>query len=106
MARKKICNLTSEKPLASVTRILEKGGTQLSFSRKLGCSYIKNTCTGRNIQLTEEKGTFVMDVEYFEPDVDAEGFYEAAQRSRLRVPRRLRDACKPWRAVSSGRGSD
>ena len=49
------------KPLASVTRILDKGNTVV-FSRKLGGSYIMNNCTGRKIQLTEEKGTFVMDV--------------------------------------------
>ena len=61
------------KPLASVTRILDKGNIVV-FSRKLGGSYIMNNCTGRKIQLTEEKGTFVMDVEYLEPDVDAEGF--------------------------------
>ena len=61
------------KPLASVTRILDKGNTVV-FSRKPGGSYIMNNSTGQKIQLTEEKGTFVMDVEYLEPDVDAEGF--------------------------------
>ena len=60
------------KPLASVSRILDKGNTVV-FSRKQGGSYIVN-CTGQKTPLTEEKGTFVMDVEYFEPDESAEGF--------------------------------
>ena len=61
------------KPLASVSRILDKGNTVV-FSRKQGDSYIVNNCTGQKIPLTEEKGTFVMDVEYLEPDESAEGF--------------------------------
>ena len=61
------------KPLASVSRILDKGNTVV-FSRKQGGSYIVNNCTGQKIPLTEEKGTFVLDVEYLEPDESAEGF--------------------------------
>ena len=61
------------KPLASVTRILDKGNSVV-FSRKPGGSYIVNNKSGQKIQLTEEKGTFVMDVEYLEPDVNPEGF--------------------------------
>ena len=61
------------KPLASVSRILDKGNTVL-FSRKQGGSYIVKKCIGQTIRLTEEKGTFVMDVEYLEPDESAEGF--------------------------------
>ena len=61
------------KPLASLTRILDKGNTVV-FSRKLGGSYIVNNHSGQKIQLTEEKGTFVMDVEYLEPYLDSEGF--------------------------------
>ena len=61
------------KPLASVTRILDKGNSVV-FSRKQGGSYIVNNNSGQKIQLTEEKGTFVMDVEYLEPNVDPEGF--------------------------------
>ena len=61
------------KPLVSVSRILDKGNTVI-FSRKQGGSYIVNNCTGQKIILTEEKGTFVMDVEYLEPDESAEGF--------------------------------
>ena len=34
---------------------------------------MKNS-SGQKIQLTEENGTFVMDVEYLEPNVDPEGF--------------------------------
>ena len=48
------------KPLASVSRILDKENTVV-FSRKQGGSYIVNKCTGQKIPLTEE-GTFVMDV--------------------------------------------
>ena len=33
-----------------------------------------NNHSGQKIQLTEEKGTFVMDAEYLEPDPDSEGF--------------------------------
>ena len=33
-----------------------------------------NNHSGEKIQLTEEKGSFVMDVEYLEPDLDSEGF--------------------------------
>ena len=33
-----------------------------------------NDRTGRRIPLVEEKGTFVMEVEYLEPEVSAEGF--------------------------------
>ena len=61
------------KPLASVTRILDKVNSVV-FSRKQGGFYIVNNSGGQKIQLTEEKGTFVMDVEYLEPNVDPEGF--------------------------------
>ena len=61
------------KPLASISRILDKGNTVV-FSRKQGGSYIVNNCAGQKSPLTEEKGTFVMDVEYLEPDETAEGF--------------------------------
>ena len=57
------------KPLASATRILDK-----VISRKQGGSCIVNNNSGQKIQLTEEKGTFVVDVEYLEPNVDPEGF--------------------------------
>ena len=60
------------RPLALVTRILDKGS--VVFSRKPGGSCIVNNKRGQKIQLTEEKGTFVMDVEYLEPAVDPEGF--------------------------------
>ena len=46
------------KPLASVSRILDKVNSVV-FSRKQGGSYIVNN-SGQKIQLTEEKGTFVM----------------------------------------------
>ena len=61
------------KPLASATRIVDKGSTVV-FSRKPGGSDIMNNHSGRKIQLTEEKGTFVMYVEYLEPDLDSEGY--------------------------------
>ena len=46
----------------------------MSSPGKHGGSYIVNNNSGQKIQLTEEKGTFVMDVEYLEPNVDPEGF--------------------------------
>ncbi len=52
------------KPLASVSRILDKGNTVV-FSRK--GSYIMNEATGEKIPIQEEKGTFVMEVEFLEP---------------------------------------
>ena len=61
------------KPLASVSRMLDKGNTVI-FSRGPQGSYVVNDNTGRRIPLVEEKGTFVMEVEYLEPDVEAEGF--------------------------------
>ena len=59
------------KPLASVARILEKGNTVV-FSR--GGSYIVNDKTKKKIELKEEKGTFVMEVDFFEPEVAEPGF--------------------------------
>jgi hypothetical protein len=52
------------KPLASVSRILDKGNIVV-FSRK--GSYIMNEATGEKIPIQEEKGTFVMEVEFLEP---------------------------------------
>ena len=83
-----------EKPLASVLRILDNGITV--FSRKHGGSYILNNCIGPKIQRTEETGTFVMDVEYVEADVDAQGLDEAGQVSNCAYRQRLRSACEPW----------
>ena len=45
------------KPLASVSRILDKGNTVV-FYRKQGGSYIVNNCTGQKIPLTEEQRNF------------------------------------------------
>ena len=61
------------KPLASVARILDKGNTVV-FSRAVGGSFIVNDKSGRKIPLVEEKGSFVMEVEYLEPDAEAQGF--------------------------------
>ena len=61
------------KPLASVSKILDKGNTVV-FSRGQGGSYLINDWTGYRIPLVEEKGTFVMDVEFLEPEVSTEGF--------------------------------
>ena len=38
------------------------------FSRKEGGSYILNERTGGKIALKEQKGTFVLDVEYYQPE--------------------------------------
>ena len=54
------------KPLASVSRILDKGNSVV-FSRNGEGSYIINEKTREKIPIKEEKGTFVMDVEFLEP---------------------------------------
>ena len=44
------------------------------FSRTEGGPYILNEKTGGKIPLVEEKGTFVMNVEYFQPEgAEAQG---------------------------------
>ena len=57
------------KPLASVSRILDKGNSVV-FSRGSEGSYILNEKTRQKIPIKEEKGTFVMDVEFLEPAVE------------------------------------
>jgi hypothetical protein len=57
------------KPLASVSRILDKGN-RVVFSRGPEGSYIENTETGEWFPLKEERGTFVLDVEWLEPEVN------------------------------------
>ena len=57
------------KPLASVSRILDKGNTVV-FSRAGEGSFIRNESTGEKIPIVEEKGTFVVDVEFMEPASD------------------------------------
>ena len=54
------------KPLASVSGILDKGNTVV-FSRSGEGSYIQNEATGEKVPIVEDKGTFVMDVEFLEP---------------------------------------
>ena len=66
------------KPLASVSRILDKGNTVV-FSRNKGGSYILNEKSGSKIELKEEKGTFVMNVEFYQPQGGSKG-------DRERVP--------------------
>ena len=57
------------KPLAAVSKILDKGNSVL-FTRGGKGSCIINDATGEKIYLTEEKGVFVLDVEFFEPDAE------------------------------------
>ena len=54
------------KPLASVSRILDQGNTVV-FSRTSGGSYIMNDASGARIPVEEERGVFVMPVEFLEP---------------------------------------
>lgn len=62
------------KPLASVSRILDKGNTVV-FSRGGSGSYIRNDKTGEKTPIKEEKGTFVIEVDYYQPeDFKAKGF--------------------------------
>ena len=49
-----------------VSRILDKGNTAV-FSRSGEGSYIRNEATGEKVPIIEDKGTFVMDVEFLEP---------------------------------------
>ena len=58
------------KPLASVSRILDKGNAVI-FSRR--GSYILNEVSGEKIPIVEEKGTFGIDVEFLEPDFVRQG---------------------------------
>ena len=57
------------KPLAAVSRILDKGN-KVVFSRY--GSFIQNEKSGRKIELKEENGVFVMEVEFFEPEAAVE----------------------------------
>lgn len=59
------------KPLASVSRILDQGNSVL-FTRDGIGSCIINGATGARIPIREENRVFVLDVEFFEPG-DAEG---------------------------------
>ena len=60
------------KPLASVSRILDKGN-RVVFSRGPEGSYIENNETGEWFQLKEERGTFVLEVDWLEPEAIQEG---------------------------------
>ena len=56
------------KPLASVSRILDKGN-RVVFSRGPEGSYIENEVTGEWMPIKEERGTFVIEVDWLEPEV-------------------------------------
>ena len=60
------------KPLASVSRILDKGN-RVVFDRGPDGSYIQNTKTGEWFPLKEEKGTFIMEVDWLEPEAAKSG---------------------------------
>lgn len=55
------------KPLAAVSRILDKGN-RVVFSRGAEGSYIENVSTGEWMPLKEEKGTFVLEVDFLQPE--------------------------------------
>ena len=57
-------------PLAAVSRILDKGNTVV-FSRGSFGSYFRNDKTGEKTPLKEEKGTFVLEVDYYQPEASA-----------------------------------
>ena len=59
--------------MASASRILNKGNSVV-FSRGSEGSYIVNEKTQERIPIKEEKGTFVIDVEFLEPGPDEQGF--------------------------------
>ena len=58
------------KPLASVSRILDKGNAVI-FSKS--GSYILNEVSGEKIPIVDGKGTFGIDVEFLEPDCVRQG---------------------------------
>lgn len=60
------------KPLASVSRILDQGNSVL-FTRDGAGSCIINGTTGARIPIREENRVFVLDVEFFEPSSDESG---------------------------------
>jgi hypothetical protein len=62
------------KPLAAVSKILDKGNTVV-FSRVPGGSYIRNDKTGEKTEIKEERGTFVLEVDYYQPDNGAESVF-------------------------------
>lgn len=55
------------KPLAAVSRILDKGN-RVVFNRGAEGSYIENVSTGEWMPLKEEKGTFVLEVDFLQPE--------------------------------------
>ena len=58
------------KPLASVSRMLDQGNTVV-FTRRNGMkSYVINDATGEKLEFEEKKGVFVMPVEFFQPVQD------------------------------------
>ena len=57
------------KPLAAVSRILDQGNSVL-FTRRDKGSCIINDTSGERVYMQEEKGVFVLDVEFFEPDMN------------------------------------
>ena len=57
------------KPLAAVSKIIDKNN-KVVFDKD--GSYILNKKTGRRIELLEERGTFVMEVEFLEPEFESE----------------------------------
>jgi len=67
------------KPLAAVSRILDRGSTVV-FSRASPGSYIFNDKTGDMTMLKEERGTFVLEVDYYQPEEPTgEGFTRPGQ---------------------------
>mgnify|MGYP001200880737 FL=1 len=65
-----VCQSTDvRKPLAAVSKIIDKNN-KVVFDKD--GSYILNKKTGRRIELLEERGTFVMEVEFLEPEFESE----------------------------------
>ncbi len=108
----------ASKPLASVSRVLDKGN-RVALSRGAEGSHIENTVTGEWMPLDEERGAFALEVEWLEPEVSqrdsarASGFSRPAGRVSAEI-----GGCKPVRpcgacavgdgeaVVGEGSGSD
>ena len=54
------------KPLAAISKIIEKGNTVV-LTRRGGGSYVENDITKERFKVEERGGTFGIDVEFFEP---------------------------------------
>ena len=75
----------TREPLASVSKIVKKGNWVVLGSDR---SYIENVLTGKRIELTEQKGTYHLDVDVLTPSFAGPACRMRADACRGRSPRR------------------